>query len=293
MIFDLRVVTISTYDGDVPFARHVLRLRPADGPGQKVLDFAIDIEPLSAQLTEGVDFFGNADTSVAVGETHQRFIARVRARVDVRAEPTPVVKTPWEHVAACALASKDLSPRAPAHFLYPSRMVGVPDSIRVYAQESFAPGRSILDAVLALNKRLHKDIAYDAEATDVSTLPEDAFRLRRGVCQDYAHIMISGLRALGLPAAYVSGFIRTLPPPGQPRREGADSMHAWANVWLGPEHGWIGLDPTNALIVGEEHVIVAIGRDYADVAPLDGVIVTAGAQRAVDIAVDLAPALRE
>lgn len=293
MIFDLRVVTISTYDGDVPFARHVLRLKPADGPGQKMLDFAIDIEPPSAQLTEGVDFFGNADTSVAVSETHQRFIARVRARVDVRARPTPVVETPWEDVASCALASRDLSPRAPAHFLFPSRMVGVPDSIRAYAQESFAPGRAILDAVLEFNARLHKDIAYDAEATDVSTLPEDAFRLRRGVCQDYAHIMISGLRALGLPAAYVSGFIRTLPPPGQPRREGADSMHAWVNVWLGPEHGWIGLDPTNALIVGEEHVIVAIGRDYADVAPLDGVIVTAGAQRAVDIAVDLAPALRE
>ncbi|HVK79149.1 MAG TPA: transglutaminase family protein, partial [Verrucomicrobiae bacterium] len=173
--------------------------------------------------------------------------------------------------------------------LYPSRMVGVPEGIRAYAQESFTPGRGVLDAVLELNRRLHKDIAYDTEATDVSTLPEDAFRLRRGVCQDYAHIMISGLRSLGLPAAYVSGFIRTLPPPGQPRREGADSMHAWVNVWLGSAHGWIGLDPTNALVVGEEHVTVAIGRDYADVAPLDGVIVSAGAQRAVDIAVDLAP----
>ena len=290
MIFDLRVMTISTYEGDVPFARHVLRLRPVDKPGQKVLDFSIDVEPASASLSEGVDFFGNADTSVAVSETHQRFIARVRARVEVRATSIPGVTPSWEDVARSALESRDLSPDAPAHFLYPSRMVGVPDVIRTYAEESFPPGRAILEAALDFNARLRADIAYDTEATDVSTLPEDAFRLRRGVCQDYAHIMISGLRAMGLPAAYVSGFIRTLPPPGQPRREGADSMHAWVSVWLGDAHGWLGLDPTNALIVGEEHVVVATGRDYADVAPLDGVIVSAGAQRAVEIAVDLAPA---
>jgi transglutaminase-like putative cysteine protease len=168
-------------------------------------------------------------------------------------------------------------------------MVAIPKLICEYAAHSFPPRAPIRDAVLDLMRRLHADITYDGEATTVSTLPEEAFSLRRGVCQDYAHIMISGLRALGLPGAYVSGFIRTTPAPGQAHREGADSMHAWVMAWCGPELGWFAIDPTNALIVADEHVVVAIGRDYADVAPLDGVIVTTGGQGAVDVVVDMAP----
>ena len=291
MIYDIRVMTISTYENDVPFARHILRLTPTDRPNQRVLAFSLEVEPKSSELLSGRDFFGNSDTSVACSEPHRRFIARATAHVEVTpARPINEISPPWEEVAAAALALNDLSPQAPAHYLYPSRMIGVPDSIRSYAQSSFPPGRSIRDGVIDLNKRLHADITYDGEATTVLTLPEDAFSLRRGVCQDYAHIMISGLRALGLPAAYVSGFIRTLPPPGQARREGADSMHAWVMVWCGPEIGWFAVDPTNALIVSDEHVVVAVGRDYADVAPLDGVIVTTGVQRAVDVVVDMAPA---
>jgi len=289
MIFDLRVMTISSYENDVPFARHVLRLMPINRPGQQVISSRIEVEPKSSDLTNGSDFFGNADVSVACSEPHRRFIARVHARVEVTAPLVVEQSPPWEEVAAAALALNDLSPHAPAHFLFPSRMVGVPDSIRVYTEASFPLGRPIREAVLELNARLRADIAYDSNATDVATLPEEAFRLRRGVCQDYAHIMISGLRSLGLPAAYVSGFIRTLPPPGQARREGADSMHAWVMAWCGPAQGWIAIDPTNALVVSDEHVVVAIGRDYADVAPLDGVIVSSGAQRAVDLVVDLAP----
>jgi transglutaminase-like putative cysteine protease len=167
-------------------------------------------------------------------------------------------------------------------------MIGVPDSIRLYAEKSFPPGRAIREGAIDLMNRLHADMTYDGEATDVSTLPEEAFGLRRGVCQDYAHIMIAGLRALGLPAAYVSGFIRTLPPPGTARREGADSMHAWVLVWCGAKAGWLPLDPTNALVVSEEHVVVGVGRDYADVAPIDGVIITTGGQ-SLDVAVDMAP----
>jgi len=290
MIYDIRVMTISTYENDVPFARHILRLAPIDRVRQRVLGFSLEVEPKSSELVSGEDFFGNRDTSVACSEPHQRFIARAAMRVEVTpAPPFDGVSPAWEEVAAAALSLNDLSPSAPAHYLYPSRMVGVPDAIRVYAQASFPAGRPIHDGVVHLNQRLRADIVYDGEATTVSTRPEDAFALRRGVCQDYAHIMISGLRALGVPAAYVSGFIRTLPPPGQARREGADSMHAWVMAWCGPDAGWFAVDPTNALIVSEEHVVVAIGRDYADVAPLDGVIVTTGVQRAVDVVVDMAP----
>ncbi len=290
MIYDIRVMTISTYESDVPFARHVLRLAPRAGEGQRVLSYALEIEPGSSRLVDGRDFFGNVTTSVACSDPHQRFIARAAARVEVTPAPLPgAAASAWESVAEAALGLRDLSPSAPAHFLYPSRMIGVPDAIRDYAARSFSPGRPISEAVIDLCRRLHADITYDGDATNVSTRPEEAFRLKRGVCQDFAHIMIAGLRALGLPGAYVSGFIRTLPPPGQARREGVDSMHAWVSAWCGPEHGWLAVDPTNALVVRDEHVVVAIGRDYADVAPLDGVIVTTGVQGAIDVVVDMAP----
>lgn len=290
MIYDIRLVTMSSYENDVPFARHVLRLTPTERPGQKVLKFSLEVEPKSSGTLPGRDFFGNEATSVVCFEPHREFIARAMARVEVSEAPGwrgPLLA--WEDVADAALAVKDLSSLAPAHFLFPSRMVGLSDAIRAYAAESFPPGSSVRDGVIDLMRRLHADIVYDGEATTVSTLPDEAFALRRGVCQDFTHIMISGLRALGLPAAYVSGFIRTLPPPGKARREGADSMHAWVQVWCGPEAGWFPVDPTNALIVSDEHVIVGVGRDYADVAPLDGVIFTTGAQRAVDVVVDMAP----
>lgn len=290
MIYDIRLVTISTYEQDVPYARHVLRLAPTPRPGQRVISFSLEVEPSSSDLQQGRDFFGNEAMSVACFEPHRRFVARASARVEVSAAPDIASPSPpWAEVAAEALRFNDLSPDAPAHFLYPSRMIGVPESIRMYAAASFPPGRPIRDGAIDLMKRLHADMTYDGDATTVSTLPEEAFSLRRGVCQDFAHIMIAGLRALGLPAAYVSGFIRTLPPPGQARREGADSMHAWVLVWCGAEAGWFAVDPTNALIVSDEHVVVGVGRDYADVAPIDGVIVTSGGQGAVDVAVDMAP----
>ena len=290
MIYDIRLVTMSTYESDVPFARHVLRLAPLEQAGQHVVSFNLEVEPASSDLQPGRDFFGNEATGVACFEPHRRFIARATARVEVTGvAPRPASSPAWENVAAQALAQNDLSPQSPAHFMFPSRMIAMADPIRVYTAESFSPGRPIYDGVVDLMKRLHRDMTYDDQATTVTTLPAEAFALRRGVCQDYAHIMIAGLRALGLPAAYVSGFIRTLPPPGQARREGADSMHAWVLAWCGPEIGWVAVDPTNALIVSDEHVVVGIGRDYADVAPLDGVIVTAGAQRAVDVVVDMAP----
>jgi transglutaminase-like putative cysteine protease len=289
MIYDIRLVTISTYERDVPYARHMLRLAPTGQPGQKVISFALEVEPSSSELVHGRDFFGNEAISVSCFEPHRRFVSRATARVEVGGAPDLTSPSPaWEEVAAEALQLNDLSARAPTHFLYPSRMIGVPESIRLYAEKSFPPGRPIRDGAVDLMKRLHADMTYDGDATTVSTLPEEAFSLRRGVCQDYAHIMIAGLRALGLAAAYVSGFLRTLPPPGKARREGADSMHAWVMVWCGAKAGWLALDPTNALIVAEEHVVVGVGRDYADVAPIDGVIITTGGQ-SLDVAVDMAP----
>jgi transglutaminase-like putative cysteine protease len=189
---------------------------------------------------------------------------------------------------------------SPAHFLFPSRMVSLDPEIRDYVRQSFSPGRPVLDAAIELNGRMKSDIVYDTGATTVTTTPPMSFALRRGVCQDFAHIMISGLRGIGLPAAYVSGFLRTLPRTDPTRLQGADAMHAWVMLWCGPllpspasgggkGSGWIGLDPTNAVLASEEHVVLAIGRDYTDVAPMDGVIFGSGNQQ-IDVAVSVTPA---
>ena len=156
------------------------------------------------------------------------------------------------------------------------------------AAESFAPGRPVLDAAVDLMRRIKADFVYEIGATTASTTPPMSFALRRGVCQDFAHIMISGMRGLGLPVAYVSGYLRTVRSPGEARLEGADAMHAWVLAWCGEEAGWRGLDPTNAIAAGDDHVVLAVGRDYADVAPIDGVIYAAGGQR-LKVAVSVTP----
>jgi transglutaminase-like putative cysteine protease len=182
-----------------------------------------------------------------------------------------------------------LGTRSPAHFLYPSRLVPLFDPATAYAADSFTPGRPIVAAVRELMQRVHDDFLYDPKATAVTTPLAEAFAARTGVCQDFAHAAIAGLRGLGLPAAYVSGYIRTLPPPGQPRLVGADASHAWVSLWCGAECGWLDFDPTNALVVGDDHIVVGRGRDYADVAPLDGVILASGGQT-LTVNVDVSPA---
>ena len=175
-----------------------------------------------------------------------------------------------------AFATIDIGPISPAHFLFPSRLVSLDPEIRDYARESFPPDRPVLDGAIELMRRIKTDFVYEIGATTVTTTPPMSFALRRGVCQDFAHIMISGLRGIGLPAAYVSGYLRTVPRPGAARLQGADAMHAWVLVWCGLEAGWVGLDPTNDILAADEHVVLAIGRDYSDVAPIDGVIVASG-----------------
>jgi transglutaminase-like putative cysteine protease len=184
-------------------------------------------------------------------------------------------------------AATDIGPTSPAHFLFASRQVSLDPEIRDYARESFSPQRPILAAALDLMRRIKADFTYEIGATTVTTTPPMSFALRRGVCQDFAHIMISGLRGIGLPAAYVSGYLRT-GNAAAPGLQGADAMHAWVWVWCGKEAGWFGLDPTNAVLAGDDHVVVAIGRDYSDVAPIDGVVFASGGQR-LDVAVSVTP----
>jgi transglutaminase-like putative cysteine protease len=290
MIYDVRQTTSCTYASPVTNAFHVLRQTPVNRSGQRVQVSSLRIEPEPDSWREGQDFFGNRLTWVTLEEAHATLTVKVSARiaVDAFAAPAEAAKRSWEAVQEEVFTSADIGAMAPVHFLFQSRMVSLDPEIRDYARKSFPPGRSILEAATELTHRIKTDLTYDIAATTVTTAPATSFALRRGVCQDFAHIMIAGLRGIGLPAAYVSGYLRTHRPPGAARLQGADAMHAWVLVWCGSDAGWIGFDPTNDMIASDEHIVLAVGRDYTDVAPMDGVIVAAGGQR-IDVAVSVIP----
>jgi transglutaminase-like putative cysteine protease len=291
VIYDVRQTTTCVYASPVAQAHHVLRLTPINRSGQRVQVAALQIAPEPQHRREGQDFFGNRLTWIDVEEPHRMLTVKLTARVGVDAvvEPAPLTTPAWEAVREDAFATSDIGPMSPAHFLFPSRMISLDPEISDYTRESFPPGRPILDVSIELMNRLKSDMTYEIGATTVTTMPPMSFALRRGVCQDFAHIMISGLRGIGLPAAYVSGYLRTMPRTDPTRLQGADAMHAWVLAWCGSETGWIGLDPTNAVIASDQHVVLAVGRDYTDVAPMDGVIVGSGGQH-IDVAVNVTPA---
>jgi transglutaminase-like putative cysteine protease len=290
MIYDVRQTTTCGYASPVAYARHVLRLTPVSREGERVQVAALQILPEPAYRREGQDFFGNRLTWLEVEEPHDTLTVKLAARVAVDAPlvPEPSSTPAWEAVRDEAFAVSDIGPLSPAHFLFPSRMVSLDPEIRDYVRESFPPARPILEAAIELIHRMKADIAYEIGVTTVTTTPPMSFALRRGVCQDFAHIMISGLRGIGLPAAYVSGFLRSAPPSDETRLQGSEAMHAWVMLWCGESTGWIGLDPTNAILAAEDHVSLAIGRDYTDVAPVDGVILGSGGQR-MGVSVNVTP----
>lgn len=291
MIYDIRQVTTYDYAAPARFGQHLLRMLPVNREDQVVLSASLAIDPEPESRSETQDFFGNTLTHVATAMAHDRFRVTLTARVDV-ASPAPLLPDltpPWEDVAAAALASRDPGPASPAHFVFPSPLVPLADVLSAFAAESFPARRSVLSGALDLTRRLHAGLHYAPGTTDVTTSPETAFAAGRGVCQDFAQIMIGGLRGLGLPAAYVSGYLRTIPPPGKPRLQGADATHAWVSVWTGPENGWIGFDPTNAIQAGTDHITLAIGRDFSDVSPVYGVFVGSG-ENELKVEVDVIPA---
>lgn len=290
MIYDISHVTTYSYESSVASARCAIRLTPRDGAGQRLLTHRVDAVPAPETTRESSDFFGNRILEATIREAHARLRIAVSARVEVAREEPPAARlTPaWESISRAAISARALDRQSPVHWIFPSRLTPLHAPATDYARESFAPGRPVLDGAAELMRRIRADFAYDPDATHVATPLAEAFAARGGVCQDFAHIMIAGLRGLAIPAAYVSGYIRTAPPPGQPRLEGADASHAWVAVWCGEPFGWIHLDPTNALFADDNHIVVAIGRDYADVAPIDGVIVGAGRQ-ALTVSVDIRP----
>ena len=290
MIYDVRQTTLCSYATPVSHAHHVLRLTPVSRDGERVQVAALQITPEPAHRREGQDFFGNRLTWIEIDEPHNAVTVKLSARVavDPLDEPAPLSTPAWEEVSDEAFATSDIGPLSPAHFLFPSRIVSLDPNIRDYVRQSFPSGRAILDAAIELIGRIKSDLVYEIGATTVTTTPTMSFAQRRGVCQDFAHVMISGLRGIGLPAAYVSGYLRTVSLTDRPRLQGADAMHAWVMLWCGSDAGWIGLDPTNAVLASDAHVMLAIGRDYTDVAPMDGVILGSGGQR-IAVSVNVIP----
>jgi transglutaminase-like putative cysteine protease len=288
--YEVRQTTTYMYDSPAALGRHVLRMLPGAQDGQKVLDARLDVVPEPVHREETRDFFGNRATRLSFEDSHRLLSLDMTARIELTIRPDidGAATARWEAVRAEASITRDLGPRSPVHMSFPSRYVPLLPQARAYAAASFAPGVTILAGALDLARRIHRDFTYDIEATDVATPVAAAFALRRGVCQDFAHVGVAALRALGLPAAYVSGFLRTEPPPGRPRLEGADATHAWLSIWCGSAVGWVGIDPTNGVLAGADHVAVAIGRDYADVAPVDGAIVASGGH-SLHVTVDVRP----
>jgi transglutaminase-like putative cysteine protease len=290
VIYDIRHVTSYAYEFPVSSATLSLRVTPRSGAGQRCLTHKLIIDPQPKGLRTETDFFGNSVTMATIETGLTALKIEARARVDIsRPVMAPGGVSPdWKEIAARALDQTSLAADAPAHYLFSSPRIALSAAVTAYAAQSFPPLRTIADGARDLAKRIRTDFAYSPQVTDVSTPLDEAFAQRRGVCQDFAHIMIAGLRGLGLPAAYVSGYIRTIPPPGKPRLEGADATHAWVSVWCGVEIGWLGVDPTNAIDAGNDHIVLAIGRDFSDVSPIYGVFVGSGAQE-LDVGVDVTP----
>jgi len=289
VIYTLRHATTYAYEDPVTFARCVLRLTPRTSSAQTVLKSSVHVTPRPASTIEGKGPFGERTLTVVIDKPHTELVIEARSRVDVHATPVgdPKASAPWEAVHAAGYGARDLSPEGPAAYLYPTRRTPISPAITAYARTSFTAGRPVIEAAAELMTRMRDEFTYDPEATTVSTPAIEAFKARHGVCQDFAHIMIAGLRGLGMSAAYVSGYLRTIPPPGQPRLAGADATHAWVNLWCG-ERGWIGFDPTNAVFAENDHIVLAIGRDYSDVAPIDGIILAPGVQT-LKVEVDVIP----
>lgn len=278
--YDIRLSIGYTYPGFVRDARHILRIAPLKASGQRVERFTLDIKPTPRETASERDFFGNRADHVLIDEPHEALSVEMRARVRVERPCPPLGQTlQVDSIRSLARASRDSEGESPLHFLGAGRLVAPSPDVAAYCDEGLEPDQPIGEAMLALARRIRSEFRFEAGVTTISTGVEETLAARRGVCQDFSHLMIAGLRGLGLPAAYASGFLRTEPPPGQPRLEGADAMHAWVEVWAGPQIGWIGFDPTNGCFAGEDHVLVARGRDYADVAPIDGVLITSGPQR--------------
>jgi transglutaminase-like putative cysteine protease len=275
--YAIRHDTVYGYRAPVDIGLHMLRLTPLTIRGQRARGQTLTLAPAPSRQRMFVDHFGNVVHHVAIETTHSAFSVTLEAIVEVTRAEVAEAGPDWEEIRAAMRNDGFPSPPAVAEFVYPSPLVALEDDAGRYAATSFPAGQPIVPGLRDLTRRIHADFAYTPNATTVSTRVAEVLATRRGVCQDFAHLMIAGLRGLGLPARYASGYLRTTPADGgAAQRRGYDASHAWVSAWCGPALGWVDFDPTNDLVVAAEHVVVAYGRDFSDVTPLRGVILGGG-----------------
>jgi len=276
------------YGAPVILAHNEARLQPRATATQRCALSEVMVDPLPASSAAREDLFGNRVLYFALQEPHDRLVVTAASEVEV-VPPAPLDLGPipsWDAARDGLSAAADAETRAARQFVLDSPCAKVGPEVRDYAAPSFAPGASLYESVLHLSARIHREFEFDPASTTVSTPVVAVLTQRHGVCQDFAHLAIACLRAMGLPARYVSGYLETSPPPGQPRLQGADVSHAWFAAFV-PGVGWVDFDPTNNLRPSDRHVTTAWGRDYGDVTPLKGVIFGGGAHR-LEVAVNMA-----
>jgi transglutaminase-like putative cysteine protease len=290
----LHVIHETRYDyaPAVKTAQHMAHLKPVHCEHQNVLRHSLSVDPGPAQQSEAIDVYGNTRAFFSLSARHALLTVVADSLVETSSPAVLHSALTWEEVREQMRYHRGAAYDPAAEFVFTSPYVPRHEDFVAYARPSFESGRPLVDAAAELMKRIHHDFEYETEATDVSTPALEAMALRKGVCQDFAHVMLACLRSLGLPARYVSGYLLTHPPPGQPRLVGADASHAWVSVYLPgskPATGqWFDLDPTNNRAPGEDYVTVARGRDYSDVSPLRGVL-HGGANHQLHVAVTVTP----
>jgi transglutaminase-like putative cysteine protease len=277
-----------------PVCHNLVHLAPRETANQKCNDYRLMIDPTPAFFTSREDYFGNHTEYFSIESGHRKLEIVAESTVDVAPlEEAKASDVRWQDCVVLSNEGDDTT-RKPdsiepmrAQYAFPSPRVPPLVELREYASKSFLPNRSIVQALVDLNVRIHHEFKFDTRATTVDTPLWEVLNLRRGVCQDFAHLATGCLRSMGIAARYVSGYLRTTPPPGKPRLVGADASHAWCSAWCGPL-GWVDFDPTNNCLVGDSYVTIAWGRDYGDVCPIQGVFVGGGDHR-ITVSVDVAP----
>jgi len=290
MEYTVRHRTTYRYLQDVAQSWHISHLLLRGTPTQSVAASKVTLTPEAASRTVRADFFGNAVEWFFFDSAHNLLEVVADSKVTVEPAPERAAGTslPWEELRSLLETPPDEAARDAVQYMFDSPFTVFTADVAAYALKSFTPGRPVLEAAVELMHRIHDEFRYDTTVTDTTTPVDKVYEIRAGVCQDLAHAGIAAMRSLGLPARYVSGYLMTRPPPGKPRMVGADASHAWFSVFA-PPFGWVDLDPTNAVIVGEGHVTAAWGRDYGDVAPVTGIIL-GGHDHVVDVGVDVIPA---
>ena len=279
--------TTYAYEELVSICHNEMRLEPRSAPRQQCLATALAIEPTPAVLATELDYFGNRASFLTLQEPHHRMVVTAQSSLELASvRPVkPASTPPWEQLREAIRTQTTHEALSACEMSFDSPLVPVEPAFAKYAALSFTPGRPFLDAVLDLTHRIHEDFEYRPGATSVGTPVAEVLKRRHGVCQDFAHVELACLRALGLPGRYVSGYLHTGNTADTERLVGADASHAWVSVWCG-DTGWIDVDPTNDLVAADQHLTLAWGRDYADVAPIKGVIL-GGGEHTVEVAVDV------